>query len=163
MIVAGMQTALAEVRNAIRGLAPVEVDAAGLMAALQQLVANTEQRSGVACRFDCPAPVHVDNNDTSTHLFRIAQESLHNAVKHANAAHIVVSLGVHGDELVMRICDDGKGLHGQPAARGGMGLHTMRYRARMIQASLDVASSANQGTAVTCTVKQEVADVASGT
>jgi signal transduction histidine kinase len=157
MIVDGIQAALTEVRNAIRGLAPVEVDAEGLMVALNRLVTSTEERFGVECRFTCNGPVPVEDNSTATHLYRIAQEALHNAVKHAHADHVVVSLGRDKNQLVLEVSDDGTGLNGQSRSDSGMGLHIMHYRARMIAATLDVSSSEESGTAVTCTVKQEFA------
>jgi signal transduction histidine kinase len=157
MIVEGIQTALTEVRNAIRGLAPVEVDAEGLMVALKRLVATTGERCGIECRFTCCDPVRIEDNDTATHLYRIAQEALHNAVKHARANHILVRLQRKTDDLVLEVSDDGIGMNGRALNNSGMGLHIMHYRARMIGAKLDVSSGAGRATSVTCTVRQEFA------
>ena len=112
MIADEIQTALSEVRNAIHGLAPVEVDAGGLMVALNRLVASTEERFAAQCRFACSDPVPVEDNDTATHLYRIAQEALHNAVKHSHADQVMVCLRCEGDTFVLEVSDNGTGLNG---------------------------------------------------
>lgn len=159
MIVEGLQSALTEVRNAIRGLAPVEFDSEGLMAAINQLVTTTAARCDTLCQFVCDEPVLIENNTTATHLFRIAQEALHNAVKHSQAERILVHLRYAGDHVVLQVSDDGKGLTMHSGGESGLGLHIMHYRARMIDATLDVSSNFKQGTCVTCSVKREVAYV----
>ena len=159
MIAEGIQAALAEVRNAIRGLAPVDVDSEGLMVALKRLVASTQERVGVQCEFTCSHLVRVEDNATATQLYRIAQEALHNAVKHAHAQHVAVCLRSVEEDLVLEISDDGTGWNGQSQDNTGMGLHIMHYRARSIGAELRVSSSPHQGTSVTCAVKQELAHV----
>ena len=159
MIVEGIQTALSEVHNAVRGLAPVEVDAAGLMVALRRLVESTEELFGVKCRFACIDPVPVEDNSTATHLYRIAQEALHNAVKHAQATCVQVELRDEGGCVVLEVSDDGIGLSGEADGAAGMGLHIMRYRARAIEASLQVTTAAGGGMAVTCTVEQGTTNV----
>ena len=67
------------------GLIPVPIDAETLPAALAELAQSTEQTYALTCRFECPAPVNVPDPGTATHLYRIAQEALGNAVKHAKA------------------------------------------------------------------------------
>lgn len=163
MIVEGIQTALTEVRHAIRGLAPVDLDAEGLMAALKRLVDTTEERCGVECRFTCHDPVRIEDNDQATHLYRIAQEALHNAVKHSRAGRVLVSLRRQTGQLVLEVSDNGTGLDGDAPNDSGMGLHIMHYRARMIGATLNVSSADQHGTIVTCIVKQEMAHVGNDT
>jgi signal transduction histidine kinase len=158
MIVDGIQTALLEVRNAIRGLAPVEVDAEGLMVALKRLVTTTKERFGVECRFTCSGSVPVEDNDTATQLYRIAQEALHNSVKHARADRVLVSLRREADALILEVSDNGAGLNGTDQSDSGMGLHIMHYRARVIDGTLKVSSAKGSGTSIICTVQQEFAD-----
>ena len=155
MIVDGIQTALTEVRDAIRGLAPVEVDTEGLMVALNRLAMTTEQRFGVECRFSCSGLVPVEDNDTATQLYRIAQEALHNSVKHSHADQILVCLRREADQLVLEVSDNGTGLNAAASNGSGMGLHIMHYRARMMDGSLQVSSAKGSGTSIVCTVKQE--------
>ena len=149
------QQTLAEVRHAIRGLRPVELDANGLMVALEQLVQSVGQRVGLPCHFQCDIPVPVENNDAATHLYRIAQESINNAVKHAEANSILVRLETEGDRVILQICDDGVGMGESSNGASGIGLRSMRYRSNAIGASFDIRSKKDIGTVVTCTMKQD--------
>lgn len=154
-IATATQGALAEVRNAIRGLTPVELDAHGLMVALEQLTSDVHRRVGIPCDFICDRPSPVENNDVATHLFRIAQESVNNAVKHAQPKSILVRLEAENGEVMLQVADDGTGMNVGDEPTEGMGLSSMHYRANAIGATLDVASNPSAGTVVTCILKQE--------
>ena len=121
-LVLGLQRSQQELRAVMRGLLPVSVDAEGLMAALSDLANRTQQEGKVTCVFDCPKPVLVEDNLIATHLYLIAQEAVHNAVKHARCRNIRIS--VESDQLlVLRVQDDGIGIPDQPAENhGGLGL-----------------------------------------
>ena len=75
-----------------RGLRPVEISEEGLMDALRELAANTQNLFGIPCEFRCDTPAPVRDNDVATQLYYIAQEAVNNAVKHSGAKNIVVSL-----------------------------------------------------------------------
>ena len=82
-----------ELRAVMRGLLPVAVDTEGLMAALADLADRIQQReTRRPCTFDCPEPVSVADNLTATHLYLIAQEAVHNALKHAQPKNIRIFL-----------------------------------------------------------------------
>jgi len=152
-IASGIQRALGEVRSAVQGLVPVEVDAAGFMVALEKLAAQTQAHCGIACRIDNRDPVRVDDNVLATHLFRIVQEAINNAVKHARARQIVVRPESLNGTLAVTVEDDGIGIAEHARQNGGMGLRIMQYRAGVIDAALDVHSTDAGGTAVVCLVK----------
>ena len=84
----------------------------------------------------------------ATHLYRITQEAITNAVKHSNAGKIVVRLEAGSDGLTLTICDDGVGV--PPKMPGGMGLRTMAHRASVIGATFSVERQLPRGTRVTC-------------
>src|SRR5262249_20072072 len=86
-LVQGLSRVHDQVRALSRGLVPVQLDSEGLRAALEDLASRTSEESGVPCSFDCPAPVPVGDAVTATHLFRIAQEAVSNALRHAKPAH----------------------------------------------------------------------------
>jgi signal transduction histidine kinase len=89
-------------------------------------------------------------------LYRIAQEALNNALKHAAASHIVVRLAVADGRSVLEVEDDGRGfIVGAADGRGGMGLANMRDRAQALGGSLAVLSTPGQGTVVRATVVAE--------
>lgn len=134
-------------RELARGLLPVLSDSSGLMSALQQFAGEMEDLFQIACRFDCDDPVLVENRGVANHLFRIAQEAVHNAIKHGKAKRIVISLEAG------RLCvqDDGRGIDLEGTKPTGMGLHIMRYRAGMIAGNLEIRRSGDRGTVVACT------------
>jgi two-component system CheB/CheR fusion protein len=151
-IAEGLKRALGQVRALSRGLIPVEVDAHGLMAALADLARRTSGQGGVACTFRCDEPVRVEDTATATHLFRIAQEALSNALRHSRARHVEVRLRSDGPVLTLSVCDDGVGLPPRPARTQGLGIRIMRYRAGLIGAALDVGPAPGCGTLVTCSL-----------
>ncbi len=138
-------------RGLARGLYPVEIEAAGLMAALDELARTTQSRTGVACRFECPSPVPVADTTAAMHLFRIAQESVNNALKHARARTINLSLLQREDSIAVTIADDGRGFAAESASGPhGMGLRIMRHRAQILGAHFDVRPRDGGGTLVSC-------------
>ena len=142
-------------RSIARGLAPVNVKADGLMGALEQLARNTHVPGRMECRFVCPAPVMLDNPRTAGHLFRIAQEAVNNALKHARTRRIHLNLAHDQGALRLQIKDDGRGLSKSRGSKSGMGLEVMRHRAYAIGASLKIDSKPGQGVSVTCTFPLE--------
>ena len=151
-MVQGLQRSQRELRTVMRGLVPVPVDAEGLMAALSDLAQRIWQEWKVKCKFDCPEPVSVANNVTATHLYLIAQEAVHNAVKHAGPTNIRIVLESN-HLLSMSVQDDGTGMPDQPTDdHNGLGLRIMRDRAAIIGATLTIRPAEPTGTLVTCTL-----------
>jgi two-component system CheB/CheR fusion protein len=150
----GLQRSRQELRAVLRGLLPVPVDSEGLMAALADLADRTQQEGKVACTFDCPEPVAVADNLTATHVYLIAQEAVHNAVKHAQARQVRISLTADRG-LVLRVQDDGIGMPARPAENQGLGLRIMRNRAVIIGATLTIKPAEPTGTVVTCVLARK--------
>ena len=97
-------------RNLARGLVPVELDERGLAAALERLAENAEHFFGVVCTVETVgASGGKLPNAVPTHLFRIAQESVTNAVRHGRAEHIAITLAHGPDQIRLRVQDDGHG------------------------------------------------------
>jgi PAS domain S-box-containing protein len=154
-IATGIQRALREVRSAVQGLVPVEVDSSGFMVALEKLTAQTQERCGIECHIDSCEPLQVDDNVLATHLFRIVQEAINNAVKHAGARHITVRPESHNGTLTVTVEDDGVGIAEHDRRNGGMGLRIMQYRAGVIDATVDIRPASAGGTAVVCLVRNQ--------
>lgn len=152
LIAALARDATMETRALARGLCPVQLDeAGGLVAAIEELVENTELIHRVRCR----SRVRIENFTCSdlvaTQLYRIAQEAITNTIRHGGAENIEVSLERMGDDFRLAIADDGRGFTRDPRAsvrRGG--LRIMEYRATMIGGSLTVDSEPALGTRVIC-------------
>lgn len=144
-----VKDAVGKTRGLARGLSPVHLEVQGLAAALQELAESVENLYGIRCRFEGGSDLELDDHATATHLYRIAQEAATNAAKHAQASQIVIGLTRRDNQLALRIQDDGTGIPDELSRHSGMGLHLMRYRARMIDGSLEI-ERAHKGTVVTC-------------
>jgi len=151
-----LHEAILETRRLARGLSPVSLETNGLMSALQELVAAVGKLFNLECRFQCGEPILVCDNSTATHLYRIAQEAINNAIRHGKAKMVVVTLTRQNDEARLIVTDNGIGLQNGIKHDSGMGLQIMRYRARMIGATLEIRSSDGQGTTVVCTFKNNL-------
>jgi len=154
-LVLGLQRGERELRAVMRGLFPVSVDAEGLMAALSDLADRTQAEDKATCLFDCPKPVLVEDNLIATHLYLIAQEAVHNAVKHGRCRNIRIAVELD-PLLVLRVQDDGIGIPDQPTENhGGLGLRIMRNRAAIIRATLTIEPAKPAGTVVTCALARK--------
>lgn len=140
-----------ETRNMARGLGPAGLIESGLDGALAHLAMATQRRLGVACTLECSPPFPALQVESGIHVFRIAQESINNAVTHGHAARIELSLLRHGRQGRISIRDDGLGISDKTLHSGGSGLRTMSYRARLIGGRLEVRRHPERGTVVTCT------------
>lgn len=145
----GLRRSHQELRAVLRGLFPVAVDSEGLVAALTDLVDRTQQERKVTCVFDCPEPVAVADNLTATHLYLITREGVQNAVKHANARTVRITLKENAG-IFLSVQDDGMGLLTQSSEIHGLGLRIMRNRAEIIGAKLTIEPARPFGTVVTC-------------
>ena len=126
----------------------------GLMVAIEDLASNTEKAFNIPCVLKCNKPVPVYNETAVTHLYRIVQEAVTNAVKHAKPGHIEICLNKVDDKIKLTIKDNGTGI-AAPNQGKGIGLQIMKYRADIIGASLDIQSDINKGTLVSCILFDE--------
>ena len=149
--------AIENTRSLARGLSPVSAQSGGLSAALQALAARVSQRSGVRVEFRNSVSVPLEINEAcATHLYRIAQEALTNVVRHSLASEVTIGLEIVGDELQLRVDDNGRGFtHQPPDGAAGLGLKMMRYRAQMLGGDLVLETSANGGASVRCSCPLE--------
>lgn len=139
-----------QARSLARGLFPVELAATGLMHALRALAATVEGIYQVSCRFVCPKSVLIHDNPTATHLYRIAQESLQNAVRHGKATRVVIALSAKDGAVTLCVKDNGQGFPQVLPETRGMGLEIMKYRAHTIGGQLSLKPDARTGTVLTC-------------
>lgn len=144
--------AITQARQLARGLYPVRLETEGLLIALQELADSTSNRFDVACSVSCPSPVRVADAAVAIHLYRIAQEAVNNAVKHAQPRTLLIQLVGEDTGVWLSVEDDGIGIHARPHNPEGMGLSIMEYRARMIGGKLTIDAGVRGGTRVTCRV-----------
>jgi signal transduction histidine kinase len=145
-----LREAISHARMLARGLSPAAPGANGLMSGLAELASSVTELFQVSCRFECEPPVLVENDVAVTHLYRIAQEAISNAVTHGKSKNIVLKLSSRGGKTSLSIEDDGIGFPDNLEPGVGMGLRIMKSRADMIGAILDVRRKDPKGTIVTC-------------
>jgi PAS domain S-box-containing protein len=140
----------AQARNVARGLFPARLDEHGLIMALEELAVNASSRYRIACRFVCQiAPAKFDG-DMELHLYYIAQEALLNAVNHGKSTEVIVTLAADGDQLKLTVQDNGGGFQMSGKTRTGLGIRIMKYRAKVIGASVELHSELERGTRMEC-------------
>jgi len=147
----GLREAANHVHLLSRGLVPVEVDAQGLRSALTDLASTVSEQYSVRCNFQCVGSVNRLDNFSATHLYRIAQEAINNAVKHGKAERIELSLTGDDESIALKVLDNGIGIGAQRENGPGMGLRIMDYRAGLIGATVQVVPRKDGGTLVSCT------------
>ncbi|HOJ98934.1 MAG TPA: substrate-binding domain-containing protein [Termitinemataceae bacterium] len=130
-----------------RGLYPVDLEDRGFIEAIQELIHAAQARSQATIQFHVEGCFSIKKSDVALHLYRIIQEALNNAITHAKASNITVSLRKIRETALIEITDDGIGF--SLPSSSGMGLRIMKYRASVIGAELDIQSS-EKGTSVIC-------------
>jgi two-component system CheB/CheR fusion protein len=151
----GISRASEQARNLSHGLIPVDVDAQGLASALEELAVWTREVGAVECDFVCEGQVAISDSYVATHLYRIAQEAVRNALRHASPRRIGIGLATDGGRLDLRVADDGTGFSEAVNMLPGMGLRIMRYRADLIGGDLTIDSSRRRGTRVLCSLQRD--------
>jgi signal transduction histidine kinase len=137
-------------RQFARGLQPVELKPEGLMDGFLELAHIVSERFNISCEFECREPVLLNDAESSTQLYRIAQEAVTNAIKHGRAKFINISLEKNDEATTLMVTDDGVGLPETGRDGEGMGLRVMAYRASMMGATFNIERLPESGTRVTC-------------
>jgi signal transduction histidine kinase len=145
-----LRDAIVQARDIARGIAPVHMDEAGLASALEDLAANTQRLQDVNCTFESEGDVLIANRDIATHLYRIAQEATSNAIRHGRAKVVAIRLTVNAGQIALTIEDNGIGIQSSDSHRSGMGLRSMRYRAGVLDGTIEISPLPGSGTRVCC-------------
>lgn len=145
-----LRLALDEAHRLAHGLQPIDIDPRGLVAALEALAHEIESTSGIKCSVDSAGFTEFSERHAATHLYRIAQEALQNVLKHAQATVISITIRIEAKQLLLAIKDNGVGLGAGRGRTGGLGLHTMRYRAGIIGAQFNATNAPVCGTIIQC-------------
>jgi PAS domain S-box-containing protein len=144
------------VRNLARGLSPVNLEGEGFLHAIQKLTETSHHLYSVPIRLDSPDFLPMQNATTATHLYRIAQELINNAARHAGASAIDVLLRIDQNQLRLQVANDGLSFEADASRplHDGMGLRIIRYRANAIGANLQFLprKEPNSGTTAICLV-----------
>lgn len=153
-LIDNIQDAHTKLRAIARGLNPVDVNATTLSSAIAEFAEQTTRTFGVRCKLIDESALEVQDDFTANQLFLLVREAVHNAAKHSGADVIrieVTPLSEHA--MRIGVHDDGRGFDTGGSAHEGMGLRTLRYRARLLGARFRIESAPGEGTSVICTVE----------
>lgn len=139
------RASLEDVRRIAKQLRPEALDDLGLVPALNALVGTFAERTGLRIRRRFPESVPPIGDEAELVVFRVAQESLTNAARHAQTTRVDLTLERDGRRIVLRVRDYGRGIDG---TRPGSGIRGMRERALLIGADLSIAPAPGGGTEV---------------
>lgn len=159
-----VQDAQRQSRALAHGLFPLHVAGGGLSDELRRLAEETAATYGLACRFECPSPVAMEP-EREVDLYRIAQEAVANAVRHGSPTAIHLRLRASADAggeglAHLSVEDDGVGISDEALEDGGgLGLNTMRYRARRLGGSVEIRRRPQGGTAIQVNVPRRARTV----
>ncbi len=146
-----IEDGIAMTREMAHGIAPLEMEPEGLITALQALATNVGRMFKIACTLQCDSPPPLlEDTAAATHLYRIAQEAVQNALRHGKPGQIVISLSRARGRAQLSIEDDGTGLPEDWQSGRGLGTRIMAHRALMIGGELTIEPSPTGGTLVTC-------------
>ncbi len=154
----GLKIANQHVHELSHGIMPVQIDSEGLRSALAELATTTNELQNIRCRFACTGVSSIPNNLIATQLYRIAQESLNNALKHAAPDLIEILLTQEHQQITLEIRDNGVGLDAtapreEPIRGRGIGLRIMEYRASVLGGILEFENNATgSGMTLRCIV-----------
>jgi signal transduction histidine kinase len=147
-----VQLALKHACTLARGLQPVNSVANGLAVALKHLADDTAGEFAILCQFRCPRLVEIGSSIVATHLYRIAEACVREAVLHARAKRIIITLSRSRGGIRLAVSDDG--MRAQQLIIGGnMVCEMIEHRARMIGGSVTILPSKVGGVRVTCHVR----------
>jgi signal transduction histidine kinase len=136
-------------RRVVEELRPTLLDNMGLFTALRWQFKETCRRAGLKCTESIPEAEPKFNPDAAIGVFRIAQEALTNILKHAEAKSANLVIGIEGDEFVLRVSDDGKGIPvNRLQTNTSHGLASMRHRIAALGGTWEVRSPSTGGTVV---------------
>jgi signal transduction histidine kinase len=147
-----VQQAMNHARDLARDLATLDLKGDDLPAALGGLAQHASGLFKISCQFEADAALPPLEATAASQLYKIAQEAVTNAIKHAKAKSIRINLANGGTEVVLTVHNDGLPFPNLKIASTGMGLRIMSYRASLIGGSLDIKATGAHGTRVVCSV-----------
>lgn len=143
---------VASTRRIAADLRPLLLDDLGLLAAIEWLVQNFSQRTGVACALSADEDLELQE-PYATAVFRIVQEALANVAKHAGASEVAVAIGSLPGQIALSVRDNGRGfVTGMPRKPQSLGLMGLHERAQLLNGHVSIDSAPGQGTRVDVTI-----------
>ncbi len=140
-----------EIRAISHQLHPYILDQLGLVTAIESIVERIGDQGDIQCELAVAGDLKLLDSETELHLYRIVQEAVNNVIKHSRASHLLISLGLEGDTVVLVISDDGVGLADVPVG-SGLGMESMRHRVSLAGGRFVLKSNRPQGLKIVITL-----------
>ncbi len=147
-----VSSVMSDLRAISRNIFPVTLEKSGLVAALEELAANSETLFNIRCKVTLQGRPAPDNIDTAHNLYRIAQETIHNAVKHSRIKEMEIRVRDCAPGLELMLIDDSPGFEPSPQKSKGMGLRNMFHRVQLMRGTLKFERQPDGRFAVVCTL-----------
>lgn len=145
-----VNAAIEQTRHLAKGLLLEAIEPGGLLRALEELATTTTQQFRVTCVFQQEGDVTLTESGTATHLYRVVQEAVRNALRHGKPRRIDIALSGEDGAITLTVRDDGVGLPRTPPSGQGLGLRIMAHRAMIIGASFSIEAPLEGGTLIVC-------------
>ncbi|MEX0741843.1 MAG: histidine kinase, partial [Phycisphaeraceae bacterium] len=145
--------AIAHLRGLVKGLCPVKLQGDGLMLALEELATYVENRFDVTCHAHFAEPIDLYDRSVATHVYYLAREAVHNAVRHGRPDRVSIELSMLDAETArLQVTDDGIGLPQHHERSNGRGMQIMAHRTRMMNGIFRAQRAGEDGgTLIQCT------------
>jgi signal transduction histidine kinase len=150
-----VQQAMNHARELAHDLATLDLTGDDLPSALDGLAQHAADLFEISCQFERNGPLPALDSSVASQLYKIAQEAVTNAIKHAKAKSVGIRLANGSGTLVLTVQNDGLPFPSLQSSSTGMGLRIMNYRANLIGATLEIDGSNPHGTRVVCSVRLE--------
>ena len=138
-------------RDLARGFQPAVLGHGGLPGALRHLCTQANANQNLNCELKLPKAIRLRDEVIALNLYRVTQEAVANAVKHADATEVLVCIERERDLIRLVVEDNGKGFR-QRGRTKGLGIHIMKYRASVLGGTLMIDPRPRRGTKITCEV-----------
>ena len=143
-----------ETRRALKSLRASPLEDLGLGLAVKQLALSAADRAGFKTVMRITDEINMLSNEEQQVVYRIAQETIENVIKHANASQITISMDEDDNEFRMSVSDDGIGYREEGNIEGGFGILGMRERANLVGGELEIQSKKGEGCTVVFRLKR---------
>ena len=147
-----VQQAMTHARGVAHDLARLDLEGDDLPAAFDGLAKHAAGLFKISCKFEAEGDLPLLESNIVSQLYKIAQEAVTNAIKHAKASRVGISLANGSDAVILTVHNDGLPFPDMTGSPTGMGLRIMNYRANLIGASLEIKGAGTGGTSVICKV-----------
>jgi PAS domain S-box-containing protein len=147
-----IQETMTQTRELSHDLVTLDLQEKDLASAMEGMVSHVKRTFNISCRFQCETRAPALEANCVSQLYKITQEAVTNAIKHAKARNVEIRIANGGNHLLLSIRNDGAAFPSVVKTNAGLGLRIMSYRAHLIGAALEIQPGEREGAVVTCSL-----------